>query len=127
MKSNVNTEELLVVRQQGRVGFIVNRLKNITYKPLLVDYDRIIGIPSGGKTLLRLFEVYLPHYDCYNDQTQLYSETLVILQSAVDCMEPSPMIIVGDMNANLPRHANSQGTSIDKHPYNKHSYILYDF
>jgi len=36
-KSGVNAEELLFGRPDGGVGFIANRRKNITYKPLLVD------------------------------------------------------------------------------------------
>jgi len=82
---------------------------------------------SGDKTLLTVFGVYLPYYNGYNDQIQLYSETLDILQSAIDCMEPSPMMIVGDMNANLQRHAQLSRYWYRQHPYNKHSYILYDF
>jgi len=39
MKSSVNTEELLVGRLYGGIGFIANRLKNITYKSLFVDSD----------------------------------------------------------------------------------------
>ena len=35
MQFNVNTEELLVGCPHGGVGFIVNRLKNITYKPAI--------------------------------------------------------------------------------------------
>ena len=62
VKSNVNTKELLVGRPNGGIGFIANRLKYITYKPLMTDYDRISGIQviSGGKTELPLFGIYLP-------------------------------------------------------------------
>ncbi|KAK2144805.1 hypothetical protein LSH36_729g01005 [Paralvinella palmiformis] len=128
MKSSVNTEELLVGRLHCGVGFIANRLKNITYKSLLVDSDRIIGIQvvSCGKILLTVFGVYLPYYNDHNDQFQLYHETLDILQSATECKELSPMLNVRDMNANLPRHVQFSGYCYRQHPYNKHSYILYD-
>jgi hypothetical protein len=129
MKSSVNAEELLIGRPHGGIGFIANRQKNITYKPITIDSDRITGVQviSGGKTLLTVFGVYLPYYNGHNDQIQLYSETLDILQSSIDAMDPSPMMIVGDMNAPLPKHIQLSRFWYRQHPYNKHSYILYDF
>ena len=50
-----------------------------------------------------------------------------ILQSAIDVMDPSPMMIVGNMNASLPKTAELSRCWYRKHPYNKHSFVLYDF
>ena len=59
MKYSVDPEELLVGRPYGGVGFIANKVKNITYKPLHVDSDRITGVQlvSGGEIILTLFGV----------------------------------------------------------------------
>ena len=61
------------------------------------------------------------------DHIKLYSETLDILQSAIDGMDPSPIMIVGDMNAPLPRQAELSRYWYRLYPFNRHSYILYDF
>ena len=50
-----------------------------------------------------------------------------ILQSAIDNMAPSPMMIVGDMNAPLPTTAELSRCWYRKHPYNKHGFVLYVF
>ena len=69
----------------------------------------------------------MPHFNSQSDQIELYSETLDILQSTIDNMEPSPLMIVGDMNAALPKAPEINRHWYRQHPYNKHSYILYDF
>ena len=69
--------------------------------------------------------MYMPYG--HGDQIELYSETLDILQSTIDNMEPSPLMIVGDMNADLPKAPEINRHWYRQHPYNKHSYILYDF
>jgi endo-1,4-beta-mannosidase len=80
----------------------------------------------GGKTLLTVFGVYVPYCNGHNDQIQLYSETLDILQSAIDSIGPSPLVSVGDVNAPSPRHVQLSRFWYQQHPYNKHSYILHD-
>ena len=116
-------------RPHGGIGFIANRVKGITYKPISVDCDRITGMQlvSNGKIVMTIFGVYLPYSRANADQIKLYSETLDILQSAIDGMDPSPIMIVGDMNAPLPRQSELSRYWYRVYPFNRHSYILYDF
>ena len=129
MKSSIDAEELLTGRPHGGIGFIANRVKGITYKPISVDCDRITGMQlvSNGKIVMTIFGVYLPYFRANADQIKLYSETLDILQSAIDGMDPSPIMIVGDMNAPLPRQSELSRYWYRVYPFNRHSYILYDF
>ena len=76
---------------------------------------------------MTIFGVYLPYFRANADQIKLYSETLDILQSAIDGMDPSPIMIVGDMNDPLPRQAELSRYWYRLYPFNRHSYILYDF
>ena len=73
MKSSINPEELLVGRPYGGIGFIANRVENISYKPLTVNSDRITGVQvlSKGQTALTVLGVYLPFYNGKYDQIQL--------------------------------------------------------
>ena len=86
MKSSVDAEELITGRPHGGIGFIANRVRGITYKPLNVDCDRITGMQliSNGKIVMTIFGVYLPYFRANSDQIKLYSETLDILQSAIN-------------------------------------------
>ena len=101
-------------------------VNGITYKPLVVDSDRIIGVQlvSNGILLLTVLGVYLPYYNGLSAQIELYSETLDILQSVIDDIGPAPLMIVGDMNAALPSQVEISRRWYRLHPYNKHSYIL---
>ncbi len=129
LKSSVDPEVVLVGRPHGGIGFIAKRQENIVYKPVLVDSDRICGVQliSGGKILLTVFGVYLPYYNGTTDQIELYSETLDMLQSTLDTIDPSPVMIVGDMNTNLPQHQKLPRRWHRTHPFNVYSYMLHDF
>ena len=97
-------------------------MKGITCKPLSVDCDRITGmqLDSNGKIVMTIFGVYLPYFRANVDQIKLYSETLDILQSAIDGMDPYPIMIVGDMNAPLPRQAELSRYWYRLYPFNRH-------
>ena len=125
MKSSINPEEVLVGRPHGGIGFIGNRVKGITYKPLNIESDRVTGVEliSGGKSTLTVFGVYLPFYNGRNDQLQVYSETLAILQCAIAKVN-GPFIIVGDMNAALPMQEQLARQWHRLRPFNPHCYIL---
>ena len=64
------SEDFLVGRPYGGVGFIANKVKNITYKPSHVHSDRITGVQlvSGGEIIFTLFGVYLPYYNGSSEQ-----------------------------------------------------------
>ncbi|KAK2139413.1 hypothetical protein LSH36_1802g00000 [Paralvinella palmiformis] len=54
------------------------------------------------KAILSLFGVYLPHFNGCTDQIELHSDTLYVLHSMIDVMDPSSMLIVDEMNMALP-------------------------
>ena len=128
MKSSINPEEVLIGRPHGGIGFIGNRVNGIIYKPINIESDRVTGVEliSGGRSTLTVFGVYLPHYDGRNEQLQVYSETLAILQCAIAEVN-GPFIIVGDMNAALPMQEQLVRQWHRLRPFNPHSYVLHDF
>ncbi len=97
---------VLVGRPHGGVGFVFKSMQGIVYKPIDIECDRMMGLQliNNGKPVLNILGVYLPYFDGSEDQIALYSETLDILQSAVNDCANVPCIIVGDMNAPLPQH-----------------------
>jgi len=129
LKSSVDPENIMIGRPHGGIGFIAKKVSKIVYRPIAIDSDRICGmqITSGGKLLLTVFGIYLPYYKGTTNQIQLYSETLDILQSSLDTIEPSPVMIVGDMNTSLPQHHQLSRYWHRTHPFNVYSYMLHDF
>ena len=119
LKSSMDPEVVLVGRPHGGIGFVAKRLANIVYKPIVVDSDRISGVQliSDGKIILTVVGVYLPFYNSTTDQIRLYSETLDVLQSTLDNMDPSPVMIVGDMNTNLPQYQGLSRHWHRTHPF----------
>ena len=99
------------------------------HKPINVDSDRICGIQmiSNEKILMTLLGVYLPYYKSSIDQIKLYCETLDILQSTIDNLEPSPVMIVGDMNTTLPMNQELPRSWHRRYPFNVYSNMLHDF
>ena len=126
MKSSIDPEEILTGRPHGGIGFIANRVPGISYKPLIVDSDRISGVQliASGRIILMVFGVYLPYFNGRSEQIDLLCETLDILQSAIDNMDSSPIMVVGDMNASLPHSSQLNKFWFRKNPFTKHSYIL---
>ena len=129
LSSSIDPETTLLGRPFGGIGFIAKRMSNITFKPLVIDSDRVAGVQliCAGKVLLTVFGVYLPYYKGTHDQIQCYNETLSTLQCLLDTMEPSPVLIVGDMNTTLPQQQSLSRHWHRMYPHNNNSYILYDF
>ena len=125
MKSSIDPEEFLAGQPYGGIGFVANRVKNITYKPLMIDCDRITGVQlmCRGETLLNIFGVYMPFYNVKLSQINLYKETLDILQAAMDKIT-GPVMIVGDMNTSLPKHNTLPIYWYRLSPFTVHSYML---
>ena len=72
-----------------------------------------------------IYGVYLPWT---NDSLDLYSDTLDQLQSLIDASDPTvPVIVVGDMNASLPKAELIPKTWYKKYPHSKRSLLLYEF
>ena len=117
MKSSINPEEILVGRPNGGIGFIDKRHKDVVYRPIIIDSNRIAAVQliSNGQVILTVYGVYMPHFNGQSDQIELYSDTLDILQSTIDNIEPSPLTIVSDMNAALPK-----ASEINRHWYRQH-------
>ena len=128
MKSSMDPEQLLLGRPHGGVGLFAKRIDGVTFKPIVVNSDRVCGMQliCQGKSLLTIIGVYLPYYNGEKEQIQLYSETLDILQSVIDTCE-SPIMLAGDMNATLPRNHRLSLRWYRQHPFNHNSMLLHDF
>ena len=129
MKSSVDPEVTSEGRPYGGVGFICKRITGISYVPINVDNNRIcaIKVVSDGKVMLTIIGVYMQCYDGSTNTIQLYSETLEDVQSIIDTNDPSPIMLVGDMNASLPQSDHLDHRWYRNHPFNQHSLLLYDF
>lgn len=129
LKSSIDPECVLQGRPFGGVGFICNRKADISYKPIKCENDRISGMQliNGGTVILNIFGIYLPYYDGTTRCTCLYSETLNDLQAMIDITEQSPIMIVGDSNTSLPKNKYLRSNWYKTHPFNRHSYLLYEF
>ena len=131
LKSSINPEEVLTGRPYGGVGFIYRKSPDLSYRITETDSDRISAMQilnkTDGKILLNLFGVYLPHYNGEPEQIATYSECLDQLQALIDNCHDSPIIVLGDLNAAIPRQQNLQHNWYRRRPYTHHSQILYDF
>ena len=129
MKSSINPEEVLVGRPYGGVGFVCKRLPGISYVPLPCENDRIVAVQmvAENKVLLTMVGVYLPYHNGTVCQASLYSETLEDIQCLLDANDPSPVLLLGDMNASLPQKEILNRHWYKSYPFTKHSYLLYEF
>ncbi len=129
LKSSINPEEVLIGRPYGGVGFVCKPMTGIEFRPFEVDCDRIMCIQliNNNRVKLNVIGVYMPYYNGTADQIALYSETLDILQSVIDQCTDAPVVIVGDMNAQLPQHNRLNRNWYRTSPFTPHSMLLYDF
>lgn len=127
LKSSMTTE-LHMGRPFGGVGFLCKKRKDISYKPIHIENERIAGLEIlyKGKNMLTVLGVYLPYYNGAAEQISLYSETLDEVHGLLEsCC--SPCVIAGDMNATLPMKRLLSRKWYKRHPFNDHSMLLYDF
>ena len=117
-------------RPFGGVGFICKNQEGLTYRCIDVDSDRIcvLQVISSQKPLLTIIGVYMPYFNGHYEQLELYVETLDVLQYTLDTYaSSSPIMIVGDFNANLPQNTYLSSQWYKVKPFNQNSVILYDF
>ena len=72
----------------------------------------------------------MPFYNGGMKNTEMYIETLEILQDIVDTYgDGGQIMFLGDFNATLPqqRELSRSRNWFKMHPFNKHSLLLYDF
>ena len=69
----------------------------------------------------------MPYFNGSRDQLELYSETLSALQCSIDSSDPSPIMVIGDLNADLPRHIGLNRHWHKSRPFNAHSLLMYNF
>ena len=82
---------------------------------------------SEGKVILTIIGAYMPHCDGSAIRAGLYSETLDKIQLVIDNIDPSPVMLLGDMNAPLPWQHHLPHQWYKRHPFTRHSLLLYDF
>ena len=129
LKSSIDPEETLTGRPYGGVGFICRRKSGLTYIVLPCENERIMAMQlvTDGKVCLTIIGAYLPYHDGSSRQTELYCETLEDIQCIIDTNDPSPVLLLGDMNCAMPIGNKLNKLWYKSHPFTKHSYLLYNF
>ena len=130
LKSSIDSEIDLTGRPFGGIGFICKQYDGVYYKEIECDCDKISVIQicdnTGVKTAV--FGIYLPYWTGTSDQIELYVEVLDKVQQIIEnhC-EGVPIVIMGDMNTNLPCESVLKQYWYKSRPYNTYSEILYNF
>ena len=126
LKSSMPADEVVTGCPYGGVGFICKAPPNCIIKDVPQDDNRIsvIQILNNATIILTLVGVYLPFY--HTSSSVLYNE---ILDKVHGIMETagSPVILLGDMNAQLPGQQNLAVKWYRDRKFNNHSLFLHDF
>ena len=86
-------------------GFICDS-KSLAYEIIECPSDRVFAIQiiRKGTVIATIIGVYLPYNDHSAQQMELYMETLAVIQGIIDtCDKSLPILLVGDLNANIPQ------------------------
>ena len=126
LKSSIPAHQLLIGRPYGGVGFICRKPLNCNIKEIPQDDDRIsvIQIVNNGQIRLTIVGTYLPFFS--GTSCEKYNETLDKIHAIIDNLD-SPVILLGDMNAQLPQQQVLSANWYRQRPFNKHSVFLHDF
>ena len=116
----------MVDHNYGGVGFICRKPLNCNIKEIPQDDDRIsvIQIVNNGQIRLTIVGTYLPFFS--GTSCEQYNETLDKIHAIIDNLD-SPVILLGDMNAQLPQQQVLSANWYRQRPFNKHSVFLHDF
>ncbi len=102
----------------------------IVYEELDIKSDRVIGVKlcRNNQVLQISLRVYMPFYNGDRKQTEIYMETVDIIQSVVDRYGAlCPVNIMGDFNVQLPSDDILHKSWYRTSKFNSHSKIMYDF
>ena len=130
IKSSMDPTDRIMGRPFGGVGFVCKRSSGLVFRAIECQSDRITAIEifKNGSEILHVIGVYLPYDDHSVQQTELYLETIGKVQCLIDkCNDDIPVIIMGDMNASIPKSDHLFPNWYKHKPYNKRSAILYEF
>ena len=130
LKSSMNPTELSAGRPFGGCGFICKKKKGcIVYRPLPCTSDRICGIEVilAQKPVLCIFGVYMPYNDSRACNEVTYLETLQELQGYMDSCSPTPTMVVGDFNTQLPQAQVLSKKWYRGKGFTRRSALLYNF
>ena len=129
MKSSMKPDEPSSKRPFGGLEFICKSIyPRISCTALHIEHERIAGIEikHEASTLLTVLGTYLPFFRGTSEQTALYSETVDHLHGLLGACS-GPIIIMGDLNAALPKQTTLTRRWYKKRPFTDHSMTLHDF
>ena len=126
LKSSIPADQLLAGRPYGGVGFICRKPLNCNIREIPQNDDRIsvIQIINNGQIRLTVVGAYLPFFS--GTSCEKYNETLDKIHAITDAAD-SLVILLGDMNAQLPQQPVLSVNWYKQRPFNKHSVFLHDF
>ena len=126
----LNIEPDYMGRPLGGAAIICKRNSNLTYRELVIPSDRIVAVcisDKNGKPLQIILNVYMPFFNDSSHQTELFIETVDIMQGFLDQYAIiAPVKIVGDYNVQLPRCHDLSKNWHRSPGFNRHSAIMYD-
>ena len=120
LNSSVPADEVLAGQPYGGVGFVCckrEHCKNVPHNNRI----SVIQIINNKNVLVTIVGVYLPFYR--NSSIIEFSETLDKIHAIMESIN-SPMVLVGDMNAQLPQNSNLPVNCHKQRPFNRHSVLL---
>ena len=88
----------------------------------------MIQICENMEVKLNVIGVYLPYWNNTKEQTELYIETLDMIQALIDThCQTAPLTLMGDLNTSLPQKLLLGNKWSKVSPFNHFSAMLYDF
>ena len=84
----------------------------------------VIQIVNNGQITLTTVGIYLPFFS--GTSFENYNETLNKIHAIIETLD-SPVMLVGDMNAQLPQQQVLPVNWYRQRPFNKHSVFLHHF
>lgn len=132
-KSSMNDTDISYSgRPFGGMAIICKKSSLFKYHVISIPSDRIMCVSvndNAGKSVQLIFNVYMPFYNSQISQTELYTETIDILQCSIDQYgNVAPVQILGDFNVKLPQYDVSKSkTWFRTNGFNRHSLIMHDF
>ena len=113
------------------ISMICNKYSSFKYHEMDIPSDRLQAVcisDNSGKPVQIVVNVYMPFYNGTSGQSELFAETMDILQGFIDChANEAPIKILGDFNAQLPKSDKLHKRWFKSKGFNEHNAMLYDF
>ena len=112
-------------RPFGGISMICNKHSSFKYHEMDIPSDRLQAVcisANSGKPVQIVVNVYMPFHNGTSGQSELFAETIDILQGFIEChANEAPIKILGDFNAQLPKSDKLHKRWFKFKGFNEHS------